>query len=68
MRERLPEQVSMSMKWNHLFQEIIPCLMQKHYIDSHIAFATVESFQKRAAIVFANIEKYLAGEPQNVIE
>lgn len=46
-----------------------PLLNAKNTIlTPHIAFATVESFQKRAAIVFANIEKYLAGEPQNVIE
>lgn len=36
-------------------------------LTPHIAFATAESFQKRAAIVFENIEKYLAGEPQNVM-
>ncbi len=33
----------------------------------HVAFATKEALYKRAVIVFENIRKYLAGEPQNVM-
>ncbi len=33
----------------------------------HVGFATREAFQKRAEIVFANIEHWLAGDPQNVM-
>ena len=33
----------------------------------HIGFATREAFQERAELVFANIEKWLAGDPQNVM-
>ena len=33
----------------------------------HVAFATEEAFLKRAEIVFANIEKWLDGQPQNVV-
>lgn len=33
----------------------------------HIGYATREAFQKRAKIVFDNIEKWLAGEAQNVM-
>ncbi|AZO94874.1 hypothetical protein D7D81_09850 [Halocella sp. SP3-1] len=45
-----------------------PLLNSKNTIlTPHAAFATEESFVKRAAIVFDNIEKYLAGSPQNVI-
>ncbi|MBF8437277.1 hydroxyacid dehydrogenase [Halanaerobiaceae bacterium Z-7014] len=33
----------------------------------HVAFATEEAFLKRAEIVFANIENWLDGQPQNVV-
>lgn len=33
----------------------------------HIAFASAESMEERAKIVFQNIEQWLAGNPQNVI-
>ena len=33
----------------------------------HVAFATDEAFLKRAEIVFANIENWLDGKPQNVV-
>jgi D-3-phosphoglycerate dehydrogenase len=36
-------------------------------LTPHTAFATKEAFLKRAEIVFANIEKWLAGKPQNVV-
>ena len=36
-------------------------------LTPHVAFATEESFLKRADIVFDNIEKYLEGNPQNVM-
>lgn len=32
----------------------------------HVGFLTAESMQRRAKIVFGNIEAYLKGEPQNV--
>lgn len=37
-------------------------------VTPHVAFATKESMVKRAEIVFDNIDKYLEGEPQNVIK
>ena len=36
-------------------------------LTPHTAFATEEAFLKRAEIVFANIDKWLSGKPQNVI-
>ncbi len=46
-----------------------PLLNSKNTIVTpHVAFATEESFIKRAAIVFDNIDKYLAGNPQNIME
>lgn len=36
-------------------------------VTPHIAFATAESMQKRADIVFANIEAWLAGRQQNIV-
>ena len=36
-------------------------------VTPHVAFATAESMEKRAVIVFENIERWLAGKPQNVI-
>lgn len=36
-------------------------------VTPHIAFATVEALEKRAAIVFNNIIHYLNGSPTNVI-
>ncbi len=45
-----------------------PLLNAKNTIlTPHTAFATEEAFLKRAEIVFANIEKWLADEPQNVV-
>ncbi|MFP4016689.1 MAG: 2-hydroxyacid dehydrogenase [Halanaerobiales bacterium] len=45
-----------------------PLLNAKNTILApHVAFATDEAFRKRAAIVFDNIKKYQAGNPQNVI-
>ncbi|WP_066685484.1 NAD(P)-dependent oxidoreductase [Christensenella intestinihominis] len=34
----------------------------------HVGFATGEALYKRAAIVLGNVEKWLAGTPQNVIQ
>ena len=34
----------------------------------HVAFATKEALYKRAVIVCDNLEKWLAGKPQNVIK
>lgn len=45
-----------------------PLLNAKNTIlTPHTAFATEEAFLKRAEIVFENIEKWLAEEPQNVV-
>jgi D-3-phosphoglycerate dehydrogenase len=45
-----------------------PLLNAKNTIlTPHTAFATEEAFLKRAEIVFANIEKWIAGKPQNVV-
>lgn len=37
-------------------------------LTPHIAYASEEAMVRRAEIVFENIEKYLDGNPQNVIE
>lgn len=45
-----------------------PLLNAKNTIlTPHTAFATEEAFLKRGEIVFANIEKWLAGKPQNIV-
>lgn len=45
-----------------------PLLHAKNLIATpHVAFATKEALIKRAVIVFENVEKWLAGTPQNVI-
>ena len=45
-----------------------PLLHAKNTIVTpHVAFATQESMQKRAVIVFDNIEAYLAGNQKNII-
>lgn len=45
-----------------------PLLSSKNTIlTPHTAFATEESFAKRAEIVFENIEKWLASNPQNIV-
>lgn len=36
-------------------------------VTPHVAFATEEAFEKRAVIVFDNIQKWLKGTPQNVM-
>lgn len=36
-------------------------------VTPHIAFATHEALEKRAVIVFDNIDKWIEGNPQNVI-
>ena len=36
-------------------------------VTPHVAFATAEAFEKRAIIIFDNIEKWISGIPQNVI-
>ena len=36
-------------------------------VTPHVAFATAEAFEKRAVIVFDNIEKWLKGTPQNIM-
>lgn len=41
---------------------------QNTVLTPHVAFASHEALLKRAEIVFANIEKWLAGMPQNLIK
>ncbi|MEQ8197344.1 MAG: 2-hydroxyacid dehydrogenase [Clostridiaceae bacterium] len=36
-------------------------------VTPHIAFATAQAFEKRAVIVFDNIQQWLIGTPQNVM-
>lgn len=46
-----------------------PLLSAKNAIlTPHIAFLTDESMVTRAHIAFDNVEKYLEGNPQNIIE
>lgn len=46
-----------------------PLLNAKNVVATpHVAFATKEALVKRAVIVFANVVKWLNGEPQNVIK
>lgn len=48
--------------------ETHPLLTAKNVIATpHVAFATKEALEKRAVIVFDNIEKWLKGTPQNIM-
>lgn len=44
------------------------CSAKNTVVTPHVAFASREALEKRADIVFVNIEKWLAGEPQNVVK
>lgn len=44
------------------------CHAKNTVLTPHVAFASTEALAARAEIVFANIEKWLAGAPQNVIK
>lgn len=44
------------------------CHAKNTVLTPHIAFASKEALEARADIVFANLWKYFAGEPQNVVE
>lgn len=44
------------------------CHAKNTVLTPHIAFASKEALEARAGIVFANLWKYFAGEPQNVVE
>lgn len=44
------------------------CSAKNTVVTPHVAFASREALEKRADIVFANIEKWLAGAPQNVVK
>lgn len=44
------------------------CSAKNTVLTPHVAFASREALEKRADIVFANIEKWLAGAPQNVVK
>ena len=37
-------------------------------VTAHVAFASKEALETRADIVFANIDAFLAGEPQNLVK
>lgn len=44
------------------------CSAKNTVLTPHVAFASREALEVRAEIVFANIEKWLAGAPQNVVK
>lgn len=44
------------------------CGAKNTVLTPHVAFASREALATRAEIVFANIEKYLAGVPQNLVK
>lgn len=44
------------------------CSAKNTVLTPHVAFASREALEARADIVFANIEKWLAGAPQNVVK
>lgn len=44
------------------------CQAKNTVVTPHIAFASKEALEARAEIVFANISKWLAGAPQNVVK
>lgn len=44
------------------------CHAKNTVLTPHVAFASKEALEARADIVFANLWKYFAGEPQNVAE
>ncbi len=44
------------------------CHAKNTVLTPHVAFASKEALEARADIVFANLWKYFAGEPQNVVE
>lgn len=46
-----------------------PLLHAKHtVVTPHVAFASKEALEARADIVFANIDAFLAGKPQNLVK
>lgn len=44
------------------------CSAKNTVLTPHVAFASREALETRADIVFANVEKWLAGQPQNVVK
>lgn len=44
------------------------CQAKNTVLTPHVAFASREALETRAEIVFANIEKWLAGAPQNIVK
>lgn len=44
------------------------CSAKNTVLTPHVAFASREALEKRAEIVFANIEKWLAGTAQNIVK
>lgn len=44
------------------------CHAKNTVLTPHVAFASKEALEARADIVFTNLWKYFAGEPQNVVE
>lgn len=44
------------------------CSAKNTVLTPHVAFASREALETRADIVFANIEKWLAGVPQNIVK
>ena len=44
------------------------CSAKNTVLTPHVAFASREALETRADIVFTNIEKWLAGAPQNIVK
>lgn len=44
------------------------CSAKNTVLTPHVAFASREALETRADIVFANVEKWLAGAPQNIVK
>lgn len=49
-------------------KEHLLCSAKNTVLTPHVAFASREALETRADIVFANIEKWLAGAPQNIVK
>lgn len=50
-----------------MYAELILFGAKNLIVTPHVAFAAAEAFEKRAVIVFDNIEKWIKGTPQNIM-
>ena len=65
---RLAGAGSMYLRLSRPSSRTIRSSQQKNVIATpHVAFATKEALEKRAIIVFDNVDKWLKGTPQNVM-